>query len=163
MDVFTVAEVAMLLRDVDGRHAFTPRAIRYYARAGVLEPSGRVAGDRGARLYTLEDVAMLRLLWMLQRKWHLSERVVWALFVYRHAEFRAQLASRAGVIEILESAAVSRGAEDARTIQWPVRVPVSFVFERLQTKASALRRRRPKVWTGLGWTSPIEAAAMVSA
>jgi len=80
--IFTISEVARLLRAVDGRGAFTARAIRYYARAGVMEPTARVPGARGARLYALTGVALLRLLWR-PRKWQLSERVTWALFVYR--------------------------------------------------------------------------------
>src|SRR5258708_4937976 len=104
-DVFTVCEVAALLRAVDGREAFTARAIRYYARAGVLAPSGRAKGPQGARLYTLVDVGLLRLLWLLQHKWQLSARVTWALYVYRLGELRSRLEAGDGAIEISESAA----------------------------------------------------------
>lgn len=54
--VLTVAEVACVLRAVDRRRTMTARAIRYYARTGMVEPTGRVAGERGSRLYTLTDV-----------------------------------------------------------------------------------------------------------
>src|SRR5712691_6558481 len=39
-------------------------------------------------------------------KWQISERVTWALFVYRGADLRAQLAAREGIIEIAEDATV---------------------------------------------------------
>jgi DNA-binding transcriptional MerR regulator len=52
-DTLTIAEVA-------DRLGLTAHTLRYYERAGLLEPPGR--GSNGHRRYTEGDVGMLRLL-----------------------------------------------------------------------------------------------------
>jgi DNA-binding transcriptional MerR regulator len=92
MDIFTVADVVRLLERVQGRPVWMARAVRYYvARTGMVEPSHRIAGDRGARLYTLTDIALLRLAWLLRERYKLHERAVSGVLVYRGDEVRALL------------------------------------------------------------------------
>jgi hypothetical protein len=152
IDIFTVADVVRLLERVQGRSVWTARAVRYYARTGMVQPSHRIAGDRGARLYTLTDIALLRLAWLLRERWQLHERAVWGLLVYRGAELRALFASGRGTIVVDDWTAVSPGAELAR-MTVPIRIPVSFVLEGLASAAIAYRRRHQQLWTGAAWVS----------
>jgi hypothetical protein len=152
--VFTVREVAQLLRRLDGRAAATERAVRYYARTGMVRPSGgRLEGDRGARLYTLEDIALVRLIGELRKKAH--ERAVWGLLVYRGAEVRQQLGSGRGAVILDDPAAMSVGDERAPTAS-PIRIPVALVLGGLRLAAERLRNQRPKLWTGSAWVKPTE-------
>src|SRR5690349_2199928 len=104
--VFTVIETAAILQRVEGRQrALSARGVRYFDRAGMLQPSARMPGERGARLYTITDIAMLRLALLLRHRWKLSERAIWGVLVYRGDEVRAQVESGRGTIEINDLAA----------------------------------------------------------
>jgi hypothetical protein len=178
-DVFTVSEGVQLLRDVEGRKGkqsdvLTARAVRYYARTGMVQPSaGRLDGARGARLYTLTDVATLRLIWLLRSgKWSqrvgedslrpLHERAVWGLLIYRGAEVRRILTAKLGVIAIEHLAELSPGQEQPHDRQ-PVRLPAAFVVEGLAAAAHRHRRNAPALWTGMVWMDATEAAQQVTA
>src|SRR4051812_28236072 len=92
--VLTVSEVARVLRAFEGRFALTPRGIRYYARSGMVVPSGRLRASktaRATRLYSFEDIALLRLVCRLHRQ-HVHERALWGLLVYRGEELRRMIA-----------------------------------------------------------------------
>lgn len=162
--VLTVVEVARILRALEGRFALTPRGIRYYARTGMMVPSGRMAKgkrSRETRLYTVVDVALLRLVCRLHRQ-RVHERALWGLLVYRGDELRALLAEGSGELVVDTPAALAIGSED-RTTPKPIRVDVASLVSGLTERLQAYRRRNPKVWTGLSWIDAAEAAQQVQA
>src|SRR5438034_871093 len=108
--VFTVTEVARMLRALEGRFALTPRGIRYYARTGMVEPSERTATGRNARLYIVTDVAVLRLVCQLKRR-HIHERAIWGVLVYRGAEVRALIQRGQGELVFDDPVTLSVGQE----------------------------------------------------
>lgn len=157
--VFTVSEVARVLCALEGRFALTPRGIRYYARTGMVSPSGRMRAGRTARatgLYTLVDVALLRLVCQLHRR-RVHERALWGLLVYRGDELRSLLARGRGELVVSTPAALAIGSEDP-TVPRPIRIDVAPLVHGLFERLSAYRLRRPKLWTGLAWIDAAQAA-----
>jgi len=146
--VLTVAEVARVLRAIDGRHAMTARTIRYYARTGMVEPTGRAAGARGSRLYTLTDVALLRLAVRLRRE-GVHERAVWGLLIYRGNELRALIASRGGTLTMADRRVLSIGTEQPAAR--PVSISVASLLDGLDRRVHAHRTAHPNIWTGAAW------------
>jgi len=146
--VLTVAEVARVLRAVDGRHAITARTIRYYARTCMVEPTGRAAGARGSRLYTLTDVALLRLAVRLRRE-GAHERAVWGLLIYRGDELRTLIASGSGTLTVADPRVLSIGAE--RLTARPVSISVASLIDGLDRRVHAYRTAHPNIWTGAAW------------
>jgi hypothetical protein len=156
--VLTVAEVARVLRTLEGRFALTPRGIRYYARTGMVEPSGRMARGktaRATRLYGLVDVALLRLVCRLHRQ-RVHERALWGLLVYRGEEVRAMLTAGSGDFVVDMPAALGIGSED-RTAPKPIRINSGSLLSGLPERLAAYRRRHPKLWTGLAWMEAAKA------
>jgi hypothetical protein len=162
--VFTVSEVARLLRVLEGRFALTARGVRYFARTGMVVPSGRMRASseaRATRLYTAVDVALLRLVCRLRRQ-HVHERALWGLLVYRGDELRRMLADGRGEIVVTDRAELGIGSEDAVSPK-PIHVDVSSLTHGLSERLEAFRQRRPNIWTGLAWMSANEAAEQISA
>jgi MerR-like DNA binding protein len=160
--VLTVSEVSRVLRALEGRFALTPRGIRYYARSGMVAPSGRLrAGKRAraTRLYTVEDVALLRLVCRLHRQ-RVHERAVWGLVVYRGEELRRLIRAGEGVLAVDTPAALAITAEDPTTPK-PIRVDIATLVAGLEQRLVAYRRRNPDVWTGLAWVPAHEAVREV--
>ena len=156
--VLTVSEVARVLRTLEGRFALTPRGIRYYARTGMVAPSGRMFIGRRARatrLYRLEDVALLRLVCRLHRQ-RVHERALWGLLVYRGDDLRTLLASGSGELVVNTPAALGIGSED-RTTPAPIRINIASLVSGLAERLAAYRQRHPKVWTGLAWMDAAQA------
>jgi hypothetical protein len=150
--ILTVSEVARVLRTLEGRFALTPRGIRYHARTGMVEPSGRMTRgktSRATRLYTVVDVALLRLVCRLRRQ-HVHERAVWGLLVYRGPELRELLARGSGELVVDLPAALAIGSEDG-TSPKPIRIDVRTLMNGLADRLSGYRKRHPKIWTGLAW------------
>jgi hypothetical protein len=162
--VLTVTEVARVLSALEGRFALTARGIRYYARSGMVVPSGRLrAGKRAraTRLYTIEDVALLRLVCRLHRQ-RVHERAVWGLLVYRGVELRRMIRAREGLLTIDTPAALAITAEDPTTPK-PIRIDIATLVAGLEQRLVAYRQRNPDVWTGLAWVPAHEAAREVQA
>lgn len=160
--VFTVSDVARVLRQLEGRYALTPRGIRYYARSGMVVPSGRMRAGKAARatrLYTIVDVALLRLVCRLHRQ-RVHERAIWGLLVYREAELRQMLERGTGFIVVDTPAALAITSEDSTTPK-PVRLDVESLTAGLAHRLDAYRVRHPKVWTGLAWIDAAQAAQQV--
>lgn len=161
--VFTVADVARVLRSVEGRYALTPRAIRYYARAGMVVPTGRLRPgktSRATRLYTLVDVALLRLVCRLHRQ-HSHERAIWGLLVYRESALRQMLERGTGTIIVDTPAALAITSEDAAAPP-PIRIAVASLAGGLAARLEAYRQRHPKLWTGLAWIDAAQAAEVLA-
>jgi hypothetical protein len=161
--VFTVADVARVLRSVEGRYALSARGIRYYARTGMVAPTGRLKPGKAARatrLYTVVDVALLRLVCRLHRL-RAHERAIWGLLIYREAELRRVLAAGTGTIAVETPAALAITSEDV-AVPKPIRIEVASLMSGLPERLAAYRRRRPKLWTGLAWVDAAEAAAQVA-
>jgi hypothetical protein len=157
--VLTVSEVARVLRALEGRFALTPRGIRYYARSEMAVPSGRLRASkraRATRLYTFEDIALLRLVCRLHRQ-HVHERAVWGLLVYRGQDLRRLITAGTGVLAVDTPAALEITSEDA-TAPKPIRIDVATLVQGLGERLAAYRQRHPKVWTGLAWVPAHEAA-----
>src|SRR5262252_951817 len=111
--VLKVAEVAGLLSILEGRFGLTPRGIRYYARTGMMEPSARTAEGRRARLYTIEDVVLLRLVCRLKRL-RVHERAIWGFLVYRGEELRQKIRTGTGVLVFDDPVTLSVAQESAK-------------------------------------------------
>jgi DNA-binding transcriptional MerR regulator len=162
--VFTVSEVARVLRQLEGRFALTPRGVRYYARTGMVVPSGRMTARKNARttrLYSVVDVALLRLICQLQRQ-HVHERAVWGLLVYRGDELRQLIANGAGTCVVDDRAALAVGTEDRQPPR-RLRIDIAFLLRGLGDRLTSYRRVHPKVWTGLAWIEASAAAEQVHA
>jgi DNA-binding transcriptional MerR regulator len=162
--ILTVAEVARVLRTLEGRVALAPRGIRYYARTGMVEPSGRMLKgktSRTTRLYDVVDVALLRLVCRLRRQ-HVHERAVWGLLVYRGDELRELLASGSGELIVDVPAALAITSED-RTPPKPICIDVASLVSGLAERLAAYRRRHPEIWTGLAWVDAAQAAKQMEA
>jgi hypothetical protein len=162
--VLTVAEVARILRVLEGRFALTPRGIRYYARTGMVVPTGRLtkgATARATRLYALEDLALLRLVCRLHRL-RVHERALWGLLVYRGDELRALLRRGSGELIVDTPAALAIGSEDP-AVSPPLRIDIASLMKGLPERVASYRARNPRVWTGLAWMDATEAAAQVMA
>jgi len=160
--VLTVGEVAQVLRAVEGRFALTARGIRYYARSGMVVPSGRLrAGKRAraTRLYTTEDVALLRLVCRLHRQ-RVHERAVWGLLVYRGQELRQLIRAEGGLLAVDTPAALAITSEDPTTPN-PIYLDIATVVRGLEDRLVAYRQRNPRVWTGLAWVPAHEAVREV--
>jgi len=158
--VLTVAEVAKLLRMLEGRFGLTPRGIRYYARTGMVEPSARTAEGRHARLYTLEDVVLLRLVCRLKRL-RVHERAIWGFLVYRGEELRQKIRDdRAGVLVFDDPVTLSVAQESAKPRAITIALP-DFVAA-IETRIASYRQRNPELWTGTAWI-PAHELAQVSA
>jgi hypothetical protein len=160
--VFTVNEVARLLRSLEGRYGLTARGIRYYARAGMVVPTGRMrAGKRAraTRLYTVNDVALLRLVCRLRRQ-RAHERAIWGLLVYRGEELRTLLAQGSGVVTVDTPAALAITTEDPRTRK-PIRIEASSLVGGLAERLARYRERNPTLWTGLAWVDAGKAAEQI--
>lgn len=159
--VYTVTEVARLLRQIEGASALSARAIRYYDRCGMVSPSGgrlkKSKTSRAARLYTTIDIALLRLVCRLRRK-GVHERAAWGLLVYRGDELRRLLAQGHGDLIVETPAALAIGSEDRSTPK-PIRIDVTSLLSGLAERLTAYRRRNPEVWTGLAWIPAMEAMA----
>jgi hypothetical protein len=157
--LFTVLDVAKILRAVEGCAALSARMIRYYARTGMVTPSaGRLRATkraRATRLYTASDIALLRLVCRLRRR-GVHERALWGVLVYRGDELRARLASGDGEI-VIDDRAVLRVGDESATQPAPIRVPVAPVVRGLAERLTAYRRRQPKLWTGLAWVPAADA------
>jgi DNA-binding transcriptional MerR regulator len=163
--VFTVAEVARLLKAIDGRNALTRRAIRYYDRSGMVQPSGRLPGRRGARLYTLIDIGLLRIAWLLRARFQVSDRGAWAILVLQGDTLRQHLATGEGGVTVDDPTPLrSRGAEDQRAdrpicVSAPIRLSTALALPpALVRHAMTLRREQPELWTGSAW---VEARAVL--
>jgi hypothetical protein len=162
--VLTVTEVARVLRTLEGRLALTPRGIRYYARTGMVEPSGRMTKGKAARatrLYRPVDVALLRLVCRLRRQ-RVHERALWGLLVYRGDELRQLLASRSGELVVDLPAALAIASED-RTLPKPIRIDIASLISGLGERLAAYRQRHPEIWTGLAWVDAAQAAKLMEA
>jgi DNA-binding transcriptional MerR regulator len=146
--VLTVAEVARVLRAVDGPRAMPARAVRYYARTGMVEPTGRVSGARGSRLYTLTDVALLRLAMRLRRE-GVHERAVWGLLIYRSDELRSLISSGVGTLTVADPRVLSIGTEQASAHH--ISIAVASLIEGLDARVRAYRTAHPNIWTGAAW------------
>lgn len=150
-EIFTVAEVAEVLLSLEKTFALTPRGIRYYDRTGMVSPTGgRVkvtTRARATRLYTVADIALLRLVCRLHRR-GIHERALWGLLVYRQHELRRLIACGHGELVIDTPAALAFVSTDKRTPA-PIRIDVAKLLGRLTGRLAAHRRRRPWIWTGL--------------
>jgi hypothetical protein len=158
--VYTVSEVAHVLRALEGRFALTPRGIRYFARTGMVVATGgrlkRSKTARTTRLYTVVDVALLRLVCRLHRQ-RVHERALWGLLVYRGAELRQLLERGEGTLTIETPAALAIGSEDPTTPK-PIRIDARALLAGLTERLIAYRHRNPDVWTGLAWIPATVAA-----
>lgn len=162
--VFTVSEVARVLRQLEGRFGLTPRGIRYYARTGMVVPSGRMTARKNARatrLYSLVDVALLRLVCQLQRQ-RIHERALWGLLVYRGDELRQLIQQGQGECVVTDRAALAIGDEDPSTPR-RLRIDVASLLRGLEARLTTYRRVHPKVWTGLAWIDADTAREQVNA
>ena len=149
---FTVADVVRVLRALEGRAGgLTADAVRYYARTGMVPPSARLAGLRGARVYTQTDLALLRLVCRLRRQ-GLHERALWGLLVYRGDEVRAQLSEGTGEIRVDDAAQLAVGPRGASASS-PVYVSVAALLHGLAEACGRYRVARPALWTGSQWRS----------
>lgn len=153
--VFTVSEVARVLRALEGRFALTPRGIRYYARTGMVEPSERTATGRNARLYRVVDIALLRLVCRLKRL-HVHERAIWGLLIYRSDELRARLEEAHGELVLDDPVTLAVGVENQQ--RQPIRIPLTDFVGAVERRAHAYRTRNPDVWTGTAWIPAAVAA-----
>jgi DNA-binding transcriptional MerR regulator len=161
--ILTVTEVARVLRALEGRFALTPRGIRYYARTGMVEPSGRMLKgktSRTTRLYDVVDVALLRLVCRLRRQ-QVHERAVWGLLVYRGDELRQLLASGSGELVVDVPAALAMTSED-RALPKPIRIHIASLVSGLAERLAAYRQRHPEIWTGLAWVDAAQAAKQLT-
>src|SRR5215471_7657544 len=158
--VLTVAEVARLLRALEGRFGLTPRGIRYYARTGMAEPSARTADGRHARLYTVEDVVLLRLVCRLKRL-RVHERAIWGFLVYRGEELRQKIRDRASVLVFDDPVTLSVAQESAKPRAITIALP-DFVAA-IETRIASYRQRNPELWTGTAWIPASELKTQVSA
>jgi hypothetical protein len=161
--VLTVSEVARVLRTLEGRFALTPRGIRYYARTGMVEPSGRMTRGKTARttrLYGLADVALLRLVCQLRRQ-RAHERAVWGLLVYRGEELRALIAQGSGEFVVAIPAALGIGSEDLASPK-AIRIHIASLVRGLAERMTAYRQRNPEVWTGLQWMDAAQALRQIT-
>jgi hypothetical protein len=162
--VLTVAEVTKVLRVLEGRFALTARGIRYYGRSAMVVPSGRLRASkraRATRLYTVADVALLRLVCRLRRQ-RVHERAVWGLLVYRGEELRRLIAAGVGVLTVDTPAALAITSEDP-TKPKPIRIDVETLVRGLEARLAAYRQRHPRVWTGLAWVPAHEAVQELQA
>lgn len=162
--IFTVSEVARVLRQLEGRFAITPRGIRYYARTGMVVPSGRMTARKNARatrLYTLVDVALLRLVCQLQRQ-RIHERALWGFLVYRGEELRQLIAQGVGTFTVDDRAALAVGTEEGPVLR-RLRIDVGSLVRGLAERLASYRRAHPNVWTGLAWVPAATAAEQVHA
>lgn len=152
-----------MLRALEGRFALTPRGIRYYARTGMVEPSGRMANgktSRATRLYRPVDVALLRLVCRLHRQ-RVHERALWGLLVYRGDELRHLLAIGSGELVVDLPAALAIASED-RVAPKPVRINIASLVSGLAERLAAYRQRHPEIWTGLAWVDAAQAAKQIA-
>jgi DNA-binding transcriptional MerR regulator len=161
--VLTVSEVAKVLRRLEGRFGLSARSIRYYARTGMVTPTGVMRESeraRATRLYTTIDVALLRVVCRLQRQ-RVHERAIWGALVYRGDELRHLLTTQQGEFVVDIPAALAITSED-RTLPKPIHLEVTSVMSGLAERLAAFRRAEPKVWTGLARMDAADAWAEVS-
>jgi DNA-binding transcriptional MerR regulator len=163
--VFTVAEVARLLEQEDAEKPMTPRAIRYYARSGIVRPTGQFPGNHGSRLYTLADIGLLRTIWLLRHRLHMSDRAVWAIAVIHGEKIRQQVTEGVGSVVIEPASQMfSRGREDQRKslaidVLDSVRLPVKLIVPpSLERRARTMRAEARQIWNGSRWFRADEAA-----
>jgi DNA-binding transcriptional MerR regulator len=157
--VLTVAEVARLLRCLEGRFGLTPRGIRYYARTGMVEPSARTVEGRHARLYAIEDLVLLRLVCKLKRL-RVHERAIWGFLVYRGEELRQRIREGRGTLVFDDPVTLSVGQESAKPCA--ITIALSGFIEAIQTRVAAYRQRNPEVWTGTAWIPAADLTRQVS-
>jgi DNA-binding transcriptional MerR regulator len=158
--VLTVAEVARLLRSLEGRFGLTPRGVRYYARTGMVEPSARTAEGRHARLYTVEDVVLLRLVCRLKRL-RVHERAIWGFLVYRGDELRQKIRAGIGVLVFDDPVTLSVAQESRKPRTITIALP-DFIAS-VETRIAGYRQRNPEIWTGTAWIPAGELTRQVSA
>lgn len=149
--VLSIADVVAVLRRVEDARSLTPRQVRYLDAQGVVTPSGRPTdGTNEARLYTLADVAALRLVLRVSRVFDGPAWAVRAALLYQ-PEIRQALAQprpkgvvgvRFTSVRLYDSEARARadGALD--------RVLLSELTAGLRGAVRRLRRERPDVWDG---------------
>lgn len=161
--VLTVMEVARVLGALEGRFALSPRGIRYYARTGMVTPSGRLRETktaRATRLYTVTDVALLRLVCRLRRQ-RVHERALWGLLIYRGDELRGLLEQGMGRLEVTTPAALAITSYDPATPK-PIRIEIASLVSGLAKRLAAYRLRHPELWTGLAWVDAAAAAKQMT-
>ena len=158
--VLTVTEAARILRALEGRFALTPRGIRYYARTGMVQPEHRTKGGRSARLYSVVDLGLLRLVCRLHRQ-RVHERAMWGLLVYRGAELRSMLRAGRGVLAVTDTAALAAGNE-GESVPKPIVVDAAAIMAGLSERIAAYRTREPEIWTGAAWVPAAEAEQVLA-
>lgn len=152
--MFTVNEVASILRRLDGQMALSPRVIRYWDREGGIQPS-KVEG--GARLYGLSDLALLRLIGRLQAA--VGPFQIRAALAYGAADLRAAIESRRATILAVRNvvACVTTPSTVARDCPNAVHQErLDRLWDGLEDAAARWRTEHEKLWAGW-WMKPAEA------
>lgn len=150
-DFLTIAEVVRLVRRLDGRRGLSvsARQLRYWDTALLLGAGRATDGHNAARVFTAEDVALVRLVRRLQRD-EVRDRAVWALLLQHGDALRSACASGASLVLWMEPNGRAHlvTARDAATK--PIRecYPLVDVVRGVREAMSAPRRRAAMVWNG---------------
>jgi DNA-binding transcriptional MerR regulator len=96
----TISEVVEIVRALDARHGLSvsARQLRYWDAALSLGAGRATEGANAARLFALEDVAVVRLVRRLQRD-GVAARAIWGLLLMQGAALR--VACRPGTPRVL--------------------------------------------------------------
>lgn len=96
----TISEVVEVVRRLDAKAArdVSPRQLRYWDTALSLRAKRAAQGRNAARVFSVEDVAIVRLVRRLQRD-DVPARAIWGLLVLLGDELRA--ACRPGISRVL--------------------------------------------------------------
>jgi hypothetical protein len=133
--------------------------IRYWDRPGGIQPA-KVEG--GSRLYTLVDLALLRLVGWLHPK--VSRFQLRATLAYSGGELRTSLPVRSNTVFVMTptTAATLTSWPRVSSTSSPLTaiVPLKDVWAGLPAAARNWRTNHPKVWAG-HWRPAHEAARLV--
>ena len=160
-NVLTISEVVEVVRRLDGRRGLSvsARQLRYWDATLSLGAKRAADGHNAARMFTLEDVAVVRLVRRLQRD-GVRDRAIWALLVIAGEELRAALHRGTSRVLWVESNGRAHLLSAREAASKPPRecYPLADVVNGLPEALRQLRAGESEAWNGAAWV-PVQALA----
>lgn len=158
-EMLTIREVVDLVGRLDNRKglAVTARQLRYWDGTLALGAKRAADGQNAARMFTLEDVAVVRLVRRLQRD-GVRDRAIWALLVIEGEELRGALHRGTSRVLWVESNGRTHLLSGREAASQPLRecYPLADVVDGLPEALRQLRAGEAEAWNGAAWV-PVQA------
>lgn len=152
MHWLTPTETIAVVNALEPRTPLTLRQLRYLDRGEILRPARSGDDPNAGRLYTAQDVAMLRLVVRVLAV--RSYRDAWGALVYLQRELREALTGRGTRVLVFQGRKASvMAASDAQRLADADIYPLADCVRGVAEKMRQQRQEAPEVWVGNAWAT----------